>query len=436
MQNGESVRKSGKRCIAWLVLYKIVVDFTFLTVCTPMYAYIGGNADPQLKKYIGSWILFILLLMVYRMSKVEKEYNFLIVLLMILSTIPSLAICWVKNEKTIVMLLTFVYYFIFMLTIYVLTRIKNDDRCFVCETVVSKDAIINILFVWGVITTILFSYKYGNMRVFVRFEDVYTYRLTTKQMSAVESYIFSWNKIVILPLLLCWYIEKKKIIQSLILILMFFLCYSIYGEKTVVFLMAAVIGVNVIKKMKKMDRIVELLISFLIVCLLLACGLGMKTNWITGILYRLIYIPAEAHYYYYDFFQSNPLLLLRQSVGRFFANDPYPTVVSILIGSNVKYNLTGDYNNLNNGLISDAYANFGILGIMIYPVIIAVVYYILGRSMKKMPITIKYVIIITETFYLMSGSFFAWLLSGGVFVSILICSMMSCKNIVKTKNVQ
>jgi hypothetical protein len=84
---------------------------------------------------------------------------------------------------------------------------------------------------------------------------------------------------------------------------------------------------------------------------------------------RLLVIPAELHYWYYDYFhtQGHPLLLLTQSVlshyGRAGVEPIAETVGWAYMGSNASANV---------GLFGDAYANFGLAGCVVFGVLFGI----------------------------------------------------------------
>ena len=113
---------------------------------------------------------------------------------------------------------------------------------------------------------------------------------------------------------------------------------------------------------------------------------------------------------------------------RFFFRDPLPDIASILIGSDIKYNLTGNYNNLNNGLFSDAYQNFGCIGVLIYPVVMVWLLNILCKAIRDYDPVIKNSLLIGSILYLLSAYLFSWILTGGYLVTlIMVYAIKHCK---------
>ena len=171
--------------------------------------------------------------------------------------------------------------------------------------------------------------------------------------------------------------------------------YSIYGNKFVVFQIIYVVGIWMVTKFD-LDSFLNNIMTVIMIVISILSMFVEKTMfglWGIALLYRLLFIPAEAHFFYFDFFQYHPYLYLSQGILKNIIEDPYDHMVSVIIGSSFDYNYTGAYNNLNNGLFSDAYANFGLLGVIVFPVILGTVILIYYRSMRMFTPAFRYAIL-------------------------------------------
>lgn len=416
-----------------VILYKVIVDFFFFYCLSERYSYCGSGADPNLFKLIISWVMALVLWYLFEQIR-GGDLKLIIGLLYLLSVVPTVTIYWLKNENNVAFFLIMIYWIVFGVAGVIITRtrqydaIKNFDVEFVWEKI-KDNKIIDLLFVYLIVTTLYFSYKYGGGRLFIRFEDVYKYRLDVgNYMSTIEGYIFSWNTIVFLPIVFSFHLLCNKKIYIIIDCLLFLLNYSIYGNKIIFFTMLAELGVFILKKcriLEKMNNFIMFGLSGIMACVFWGRKVLPKIySLVYSIIYRLLFIPAEAHFYYYDFFEENPYLYLRQSVLRHFFDDPYDNAVSIIIGSSKKYNLVGSYNNLNNGLFSDAYSNFGVLGIIVYPIILVCTFCVLEKVLCCLDESVRYALYIVITMNFVSAGYFQQLLSGGiVLLGIVVCAI-------------
>ncbi len=412
------------------LLYKILIDWISLSMISVHYAYASGGASPNITKYVLAWLVYLCLVILFyqiRNESIKFAYGFFL----IISAAPSLMIYWLKNESTeaflgitIFWLVAAVFSIIISRTIPGTDYLKRETTEWIMPQY--NNPIILGIFVFLIISTIYFSYKYSGFRLFIRFEDVYNYRMdTSNYMSSIESYIYSWNTNVLLPICLIVHLKGKKISLLAIDVLIGLASYAIYGNKIIVFQIAYVIGVWMADVLQLKKRIIEA--ASLVFTLLALLGIIVKEStigsFIMFFLYRLLYIPAEAHYFYFDFFRDAEKLYLRQSILRRFFSNPYSDTVSILIGT--KYNNLGNYNNLNNGLFSDAYANFGIIGLMVYPIIIIIIILVISKVMRRYDSSFKNALMITFLINMVSTPLMQNFLTGGLMVAICLIIMLN-----------
>jgi hypothetical protein len=97
---------------------------------------------------------------------------------------------------------------------------------------------------------------------------------------------------------------------------------------------------------------------------------------------RLVMVPAEVHFWYYDYFgtQGHNLLMLTQSVLSAFA-----FVASEPIAQTIGHLYVGSTASANVGLFGDAYANFGFIGCAVYGVLTAVLVSALDGLGRNLP---------------------------------------------------
>lgn len=402
-------------------IYTIIFQQSYIYVISRTYGYLGSYLQLNESKLTWSWIsiiLLILLMELQRESKLKSIYR----LMMYFSIIPSLCFYGLKDENTEAFLLIFFYWLMWSLVIIIMdvggyTRRLRSDY----EVLPDANAsYIKIAFYVASLITFFFWVRYGGMRLFLSFSEVYDVRNTNTSMNSLEAYIFVWCTHVIFPCLMYIFFMERKYLKGIICFVMLILSYTIYGNKSMFFTAIFVIGVIVLSRFK-LQRMTDVVIGLFLSLYQLIC-FASPARFFVALAHRLLTVPSEAHYYYYDFFQSHPLLYLRQSILRHFVSTSYDRPVSLLIGGSSSY-YTGasldDMNNVNNGLFSDAYQNFGSIGVFIYPIIIVCTYYILLKLLRNYDQGFQYVILLITSLYLLSAYYFSWLLSGGVIVLVI-----------------
>lgn len=425
-RNASKFNRFLKKFDFWYPLViKLLFEFAYINRFSPTYSYMGYYYTPNSDKMWLSWIVAIIFALLRKLcfdSKLSKCFN----LMLYLSCIPSLSIYWLKNENTIAFILIVIYWLIWWAATYFICKneksvcTNNDNKLFIPAR---NDLYIWTIFLFSILTTIIFSARYGGFRVFIQLADVYEYRLAEgNQMGTLASYIYIISANLFIPLCLSIHLVQKRYILFSIDIILMLLCYGIYGNKSMLFTVGIIAGLIVLYRLKALryldGMIAVFIISYLIIILMIP---KYNVNMITALGSRMLVGPPCGQYYYYDFFSqsTNPYLFLRESIFRHFAPSPYSDRVSVLIGSSTKY-FTGHYNNMNNGLMAIAFANFGFIGVVFHPVLLVNTLKINLRILNKYNEIVQYILLILHVIYLISTTYFSWLVSGGLLLEMLI----------------
>lgn len=422
-----SIIKVQKEKFFGIIIWKCLIDYMYSEIITDIFAYMNNVADYNYGKLMISWgvvVAFFLFSSKIQAGMLKFSFEFMI----IMSLIPTLTVWWVRNDDSTCMCYVLLYWAIWGSVSYVISQSiiykKNSSiDNGLCKGINQNyDGIqksnrkILILFIGSMISTLHFSYKYGNCRLFIALGDVYKYRMVVgNNMPMIEVYWYGWISQIVLPILLLLFLLKKRIILALICSLLISMNYSIYGNKSILFMVPLVICFVSIQSRDLCIQLTNYVIWGLDIVTLVSCFL-QKTNitrWGVALVDRLTTLEATGHFYYYDFFQNSPFLFLSQSLFKFWKTNVYELPIGVIIGSNIKYNPTGNYNNFNNGVFSDAYANFGVFGVIIYPVLYVVSIYAFEVLLRDVRQEYKYLLLVWLLLYCMSIGYFQWLLSGG-----------------------
>lgn len=425
--------------IVGIIIWKILIDYMFADIVTDVYAYMNQIADYNYWKLAISWIVLLIFYALGNLlcpGMVRFSYDFLF----LLSFIPTLTVWWAKNENNWCMLLVTLYWLVWWMASFCITRspkyrpfrlaeVNEDDGSNFSEESLSiskeqfNKGAIYVIFVLCALATLFFSYRYGGMRLFVGLGDVYNYRnVVGNSMSSIEAYLYNWMVSIVLPVILLYFLTNKKRVMAVVCCVLISMNYAIYGNKAMLFMILLAFCIAIINRTNFSEYLMvySLLganIATFLSIILQKVGI---TLWGVALIDRMTTGIAAAHFHYYDFFQTHEFLFLRQSILRFMFSDPYDKPVSIIIGSSARYNLSGNYNNLNNGVFSDAYANFGLVGVVIYPILFVVAIYLFEKSLRDIKTSYKYLILCWLLLYCMSTGFFQWLMSGGFIVAIIL----------------
>lgn len=398
-----------------LIIYKLILDLIYQDVISPYYAYAGFVNNLSITKLIAGYIAIVaispFIIKLYRIRG-HTVFCYLILLLTLISFIPNLTfIAYV--DLPVGYLWTFsTYWFIFYLFAIATPYFKPPDLSHTTETPLYIYTVVlslGILIVSGIYTKFRFHFNFFNVYDLRDEERGYNFPL-------IFSYLISAAG-AILPIILLYFFEKRKFVISTFIIVIILLNFGIGGHKSVLFgLIVTIIFYFIYKD------------GFIKYATWLMSGLGgialfeyyqFKSLIIAGlIIRRVLLLPAYLNTKYYDFFTSNNPDYFKQSFLRYFGfKSEYNDPISLVIGE--RYLAPDCY--ANNGLLSDALLNFGIIGVFIFPIILIILFKYVDSLAQGIPS--KYLIIpcVMISISLLSTSVMTVMLTNGlIFIMILL----------------
>ena len=413
------------------VLLKIALDYA----CVTVFYSLGRDMQPNrpLNTQMISWLLYIIQVL-FIIIFVEKRNDLLAVLFHLLFILNGVAFYSQYGLKTTTTLESFVtaalFWLIFTIAIGVMPKGKkhcqtpsaNDGSFSIAQENINTSEI--VLFIGCAVLALELSGVYGNFRMFIRFDDVYSYRedFANASVPTVIAYVIRWLSGVLLPYFFSRFLKCKKWLLAGMALLAGLFMYGIDGLKTTLIIFAVIIYFFVIFTAKKKIAVHEVYISMMVV---LASGLvagvllfkATGKNLFNGQLYRVLVIPSQIADNYFLFIKDGEALLLRESIFRFFADPPYPKSINYMVSS-------ADNVVANTGLFGDAYANFKWFGVITYPFLYSAILRkwqtICDDHVDMVSVSLGFIMIWNA----INLSFFTWLLTGGVLIFFFLPKLM------------
>lgn len=407
-----------------LFIYKLSFDLVY----SDSILYYFGSAhrfnNGDLSSYVISWLVFIFFSLLYTFLLNEDMISFSAKLLFIFSGAPSIFIFGINKIEPSAYILMIIYWINILISFKLMQKInfKKVDKYEIQDNSTKINIFTIILFLFTLILVVIISGMYGDFRLFINFEDVHYYRFLVREMNlpTIVRYGLPILGTIFVPYLLCKFLISKKIILSAITLVLGSMLYSVGGNKTWLFIYFLIILIFIL--MRKTSRFVkfELMAILLFILLALLSNFSFKSNNSIDLILlydRVVSIPSDISYFYFDFFSKNEPLLLRESVLRHFFTSPYNINTPFIIGGTY---LSGFGEHANNGLFGDAYSNFKEIGILIYPFMIGIIFKLISILTGKLDrrLTVSFLIILIWN--LINGPFFAWLLTGGVLIYLIL----------------
>ena len=397
-----------------VIMYKFGLDISY-GYLAEIYEYQGlFYSNRSFLSTALSWIILLCSIpFIWRVFKSKSFSGNVMSILTIFSVIPTMsAIAYRQDYKISYILLQILYWSLFFIAWMLIKKISIPSFNRFRST-----RFHNIVLVILLLSVIFYSYVNTGLRLHLSLIDVYDLRAEARGFEAP----FPLNYLIsladnLLAFFAVYALYRKKYALFFLVMFVIYLNFSITGTKQVIFV--ALLGIMGYFFIKDFSRSLRLLYAATVLV-----ALSMVESWLTGgnvlntiFAYRVLFIPTELHYSYYQYFQIHDIMYFSQSILKW---------VSSIESENVQFLLgeyaIGDYTaRANNGLFSDSYMNLGVVGVVIYPVVIATFLRILDGAVEGLPQRILFVVAIYVGFVLLGMTFTAALLTSGLIFLVLL----------------
>lgn len=399
----------GVKILLLLILAKVLCDYTYESFISISYSYQNFTINKTTSSQMTSWIIFILLspLIIKNFAK-EDICSRVLSLLTLVSFIPTMSMINHNADYACKFIILISVYWFLLHSLNILLPnysiadlgIKKGRRFW-----------LNVIILSIVFSVVYISGKFTGFRLFLDIVNVYDIRAQAQGYKI--PILFAYLSLMadnVLPILLVFYLERKSRLAACCLIFLMILNFSIHAAKSVFFLLVVAILSVAVNKMfsKSYYNLIwfVILFGFTFVEFMLF-GTSFSTLFFS---YRILFVPAKLHYVYYDFFNVNELDYFRQSLFKFFLSSPYEKGIGYMMAYHDTGDLTG---RANNGLFSDAYSNFGTLGVLTFPLVLIFLLKLINGPTKDINTSFKIVVSIILTLTFLSLPFSTALLSSG-----------------------
>lgn len=406
---------------ALMVFYFLILVFAFLPFYLTTYSYMLGNSYKfDVSKFFVGIIILITsnLTLLNRDGKYNTVYALTLRLFYLLSFVPMLALYSCGDRLSIGMITEPAIFEILLLLCirYYSTHDSTKGRLNLRVFPV-RNADLYVLIFCGIIA--LVTWALAGFPVVASFSESYEQRMALRQnaLPTIINYLYSMVGGALLPYLFTRNLIKKRYFRMIMCLVFGMMLFFVNGMKTWLFLYLFAVAIVFICKRAKSEFGIFLYIELGIILLTLVTLIVSATTEILDFISqvgRVIIIPNNIGFKYIEFFRTNERLYLRESIFRGLFSTPYAGGSDFYINYGVNATLTSS--RANNGLYGDAYRNFGMIGIILYPLFIAKVINIIERNCRYESTALRYFIMFILVWGAINTSFFTWLLTGGIIV--------------------
>jgi hypothetical protein len=308
----------------------------------------------------------------------------------------------------------------FLLLLRLLITIVKVERP-ISRNLAYSNQLLILISVSGVILTLILFVSQGGLQ-YVNFdiEDVYSVREDINSiLTGFVGYLSDWSKNVFLPIILIISIYTKRLYLIFFSLLLFVGFFAITSSKAVLFYPLVVLFLTFLVRT---GHAVPLLYAGV-------AGVALTSHFMYVVFgqnivsalmtLRVFSVPPSDALLYYDYFQTHDLLYWSNTIlGAPFRTQEFEHIAQTIGRNSWGY---GSETFANTGVFATSYMQFGILGMIIYPILIAVVLKLVDKlAFGRMPLESAVCISIIPLLQFLGSDFPTAMLSHGV-AMLLIC---------------
>ena len=410
-----SIPKKSLTEVALLLAFKAILELVYVQFVNPLYEYMGFFLDLNLLKLFESYVFLVMIF--FSLPHEEKRISAIgLKILFLIMIVPTLSLYALIDGPRI-----FVYFLVggFFITIFVVRTVPLV-RINTIET--PKWILFSILGVVSILVCLVLLKISGIPTLSaLTFSHVYEIRREFDYGPRIMGFLIPWvaNVINCLFIGLAWY-KRRYLILFLVLGLQVFLFLMtphkgfLFSPLLVLFLVYAT----------RRQRVMALSLFCLISVVLFSYVLHKSniSNYPASLFVRRVFfLPSRVSFCYYDFFSSNEHMHLSESkMGFGLFDNPHehyqmsiPNIMGMIYANNPDCNM-------NTGYIGDAFMNFGLVGILVFSLILGLVLVAADSLSRGVGMYATTAAVGVPLFKLINAALFTSMLTGGFLLGIFV----------------
>ena len=408
----------SKRAFIFLaVLFRLILELGYWAYVNPVHSYAGFSWEPNIVKYFESWCLFACLI-VFLPYMFKKPSDFLMNILFFGLMAPLLAFYALADQ-----IRSFLYIVILG---YLIIAFIQKGRPLAKFNILQKGRVFAFVIICvgalGVTAWFIASGSFANFNLDLT--QVYKYRRITGELIHIGpmGYINTWAWKVFGPTLLAIGLWQKKYWLVYLAIGLHVLWFGVSAHKSVLFYPVLIFFLWYWFRRSNSISFYPACLAA-VVLLSLACFFLFNYN-LPGSLFirRVFFGPANNTFDYYEFFSKYPFVWWsNSSVSLGLIDSPYTVKPAELIGL-----WRGRESHVNNTFLSTGYMHAGILGIVIYGVLVGLLFRLIDSlATGDIPAWLAAAIIVVPSWsLLLSADLPASILTHGIGIGVVLLFLM------------
>ncbi|MCG7421230.1 hypothetical protein MHJ97_12575, partial [Macrococcus epidermidis] len=241
-------------------------------------------------------------------------------------------------------------------------------------------------------------------------------------ISGILSYLVNWSVKVFAPFYLSYSIVKKKYFTASLIIVIQVLMYLSFGNKAFLFSIGLVLIILYTISSRFIRNITLTLVGLNIFSVILYKYLKFDELF-RAIPYRMIYIPAQLQFQYYDFFSIREKIKFADGLfGKLFGiESPYQHIAPLMISKHYY----GSLYSANTGIFAEAFTNGGWIILIFFSVLLGILFLLIDITTYRLPLNLVIGSLSYILFVLNDTGLLTTLLTGGLLLMIILLVLLN-----------
>lgn len=392
------------------VFLRIASDVSYFYYIAPAYYYYDFSDRRSTEGFIISWVLTIVFsFLVLKLAERERMLfsDIVIYALALVSIVPYLTLIYAGMFSYKYIVMNTVYWLVILTLQLYLGNQKIQPLRLKLSNVSNEESVTWCIGLFSMLLVLYISFRYTNFRINLNLSAVYEIRNMAASYSipGLIGYLFSWSKIINISLF-AYALSKKRYIFAGMVFLTQVLSFGIDGTKAPFFMLLMAGAVVFLYRRDNYVKYKKLMlwgVAGILALGMLEIKLGRSSFIYDVVIRRVLFVPAYLGYCYVDFFSTHVPDYFRGTILRRIGFvSPYDGNLGKLIGADYIYH--NPEITCNNGLISDAVTNMGVLGVVLMPIVLILVLRLVDKvsygldEKAYLPIAIYFAILLTNGF--------------------------------------
>ncbi|WP_158232221.1 hypothetical protein [Sporosarcina sp. P20a] len=398
-------------------MYKLLLDYAYLNYVSELYQYTGFIKDFNLIKFVESCVLLIPIYIFFRYKNKTTNSSNIILMIFILSIIiPTSVLYGMEGTSR-----QFYYFTLIGFSITILLSKIPALNLKKATNISSKKLNNMLIFCTLIVAGLLIAYEgYPTLKAF-DLSNVYEIRRNVN-LPKFLSYLSNWQTKVISLFLFAYSLHYKKSKLFILTLIMQLLIYSITAHKIVLFAPVLLTFLFLLLKYFKNFYLVYIVgMNFGVIITFVLFKVGISEWPATLFIRRMLLVPIKNAIYVYDYFNDVDKVMLSNSILKGVFTYRFDKGLYYVIGEKYYGNAMS---NANTNYIGDAYAQLGLIGILLFSILLGILLWTLKTISLGKPLIITLGAVLISFYSIIDSSLLTSILTNGILIGMLLILLL------------